>query len=49
VVTATREFNVLATNKLGGLCLSTPAVSEGTLFFRTTEELIAVGKNREKR
>jgi outer membrane protein assembly factor BamB len=47
VVPASKEFSVLATNKLGGLCLSTPAISEGTLFFRTTEKLVAVGtKNR---
>ena len=32
-----------ATNKLGGLCLSTPAISDGTLFFRTTEKILAVG------
>ncbi len=43
VLPATNQFSVLATNKLGGLCLSTPAISEGTLFFRTTENLVAVG------
>jgi outer membrane protein assembly factor BamB len=44
VVPATNEFSVLATNKLGGLCFSAPAVSDGTIFFRTTEKLIAVGE-----
>jgi outer membrane protein assembly factor BamB len=43
VVPAVQQFSVIATNKLGGICLSTPAISEGTLFFRTTEKLIAVG------
>jgi len=43
VLPATNQFSVLATNKLGGLCLSTPAISEDTLFFRTTEKLVAVG------
>jgi len=43
VVPAVENFSVLATNQLGGICLSTPAISEGTLFFRTTEKLIAVG------
>ncbi len=43
VLPATEEFSVLATNKLGGICLSTPAISEGTLFFRTTEKLVAIG------
>ncbi|PYJ03159.1 MAG: pyrrolo-quinoline quinone, partial [Verrucomicrobia bacterium] len=43
VVPATNRFSVLATNSLGGLCLSTPAISEGTLFFRTVDKLVAVG------
>jgi outer membrane protein assembly factor BamB len=43
VIAATNKFTVLATNELGGISLSTPAVSEGTLFFRTTEKLLAVG------
>ena len=43
VLPATKEFSVLATNKLGGLCLSTPAISDGTLYFRTTEKLVAIG------
>jgi outer membrane protein assembly factor BamB len=37
------QFSVLATNKLGGICLATAAISEGTLFYRTTEKLVAVG------
>jgi outer membrane protein assembly factor BamB len=43
VLPATKEFSVLASNKLGGLCLSTPAISDGTLYFRTTEKLVAIG------
>jgi outer membrane protein assembly factor BamB len=43
VLPATNQFSILATNHLGGLCLSTPAISDGTLFFRTTETLIAIG------
>ncbi len=46
VVPAAGKFSVLATNKLGDLCLSTPAVSEGTIFFRTTGKLIAVGSKK---
>jgi len=42
VVEATNSFAVLATNHLGGLCLATPAASDGTLFFRTTSKLLAV-------
>ena len=43
VVAAGEKFTVMATNQMGGLCLATPAVSDGTIFFRTTEKLVAVG------
>ncbi len=43
VLPATEQFGILATNKLDGICLSTPAISEGTIFFRTTEKLVAIG------
>ena len=43
VLPAIETFSVLATNQLGGICLATPAISEGTLFFRTTEKLLAIG------
>lgn len=42
VVEATGKFTVIATNQLHGLCLATPAASDGTLFFRTTDKLIAI-------
>jgi len=42
VVEATNTFSILATNRLGGLCLATPAATDGTLFFRTTDKLLAV-------
>jgi outer membrane protein assembly factor BamB len=45
VLPAEPQFSVLATNKLGGICLSTPAISGGTLFFRTTEELVAIASH----
>jgi outer membrane protein assembly factor BamB len=43
VIPARETFSVLATNKLDGLCLATPAISDGALIFRTTEKLLAVG------
>ena len=43
VVPATSTFSVTATNSLGETCLSTPAISGGTLFFRTRDQLVAVG------
>jgi outer membrane protein assembly factor BamB len=46
VLSTSEKFSVIATNKLGGICLATPALSDGTLFFRTTEKLIAVGSSK---
>jgi outer membrane protein assembly factor BamB len=48
VLPATNTFRVVAKNRLGGLCLSTPAVVGDTLLFRTTEELLAVGTRATK-
>jgi outer membrane protein assembly factor BamB len=42
VVAAGDRFEVVATNRLGGLCLATPAVSSGSLYYRTTEKLLAI-------
>jgi outer membrane protein assembly factor BamB len=42
VLRGTQSFHVVATNKLGGFGLSTPAIAGDTLLFRTTEELIAL-------
>jgi outer membrane protein assembly factor BamB len=41
------KFSITATNKLGGLCLTTPAISDGTLFFRTTENLLAISATKK--
>jgi len=43
VVAPATNINVVATNKLSDLCLSTPAVSDGTLYYRTRERLLAIG------
>jgi outer membrane protein assembly factor BamB len=42
VIKAGPKFELLASNDLGEACLATPAVSDGTLFFRTRGHLIAV-------
>lgn len=42
VIKAGPEFEVLATNPMKDECMATPAISEGTLFFRTHHYLIAV-------
>jgi outer membrane protein assembly factor BamB len=46
VLPVSEKFSVIATNKLDGLCLSTPAISDGTIFFRTTEKLLAFGARK---
>jgi outer membrane protein assembly factor BamB len=38
--------SVRATNRLAEICMSTPAISAGCLFFRTREHLVAVGAAR---
>ena len=43
VLPAEEKFSVAATNHLGETCMSTPAISAGTLFFRTREHLVAIG------
>ena len=35
-------FELLATSDLGETCLATPAISEGTLYFRTRGHVVAV-------
>jgi outer membrane protein assembly factor BamB len=39
------QFQLLATNSLGEVCMATPAISEGVLYFRTRTNLVAI---REK-
>jgi outer membrane protein assembly factor BamB len=42
VVSAREEFSMIATNTLEETCMATPALSDGTLYFRTREHLVAV-------
>ena len=48
VIPATARFWVAATNSLGETCLSTAALSDGTLFYRTRHELLAIGAGAAK-
>ncbi len=43
VLPAAEKFSILATNDLGETCMATPALADGTLFFRTRGKLIAIG------
>jgi outer membrane protein assembly factor BamB len=43
VVKAGKEFEGLAENEMGEVCMATPAISEGILYFRTQHHVVAVG------
>ncbi|HXU75634.1 MAG TPA: PQQ-binding-like beta-propeller repeat protein, partial [Methylomirabilota bacterium] len=49
VVPAQSTFSVAATNKMGETCMATPAISNGTLFYRTRTQLVAIGKTGEQK
>jgi outer membrane protein assembly factor BamB len=38
----------LATNDLGEICMATPALSEGVLYFRTRGHVVAVGRAADR-
>lgn len=42
VIKAGFSFELLAKNNLGEICMATPAISEGTLFFRTRGHVVAI-------
>ena len=48
VLDAGREFKILARNNMGSPCFASPAISDGVIYFRTTEKLIAISKPTEK-
>ena len=44
IVQAGPEFKLLSVNKMNEICMATPAISQGTLFFRTRNHLVAVSE-----
>ena len=44
VVKGGTTFEQLAVNQLGEVAMATPAISEGTLYFRTRGHLVAIGR-----
>jgi hypothetical protein len=44
VIKAGAKFELLARNEMGEICMATPAISEGTLFFRTQGHVIAISE-----
>jgi len=47
IVKAGPEFKLLGTNKMNETCMATPAISQGTLFFRTRHHLVAVAEGKQ--
>ena len=43
VVRAGRTFEVLARNQMGESCMATPALSRGSMIFRSRSHLVAIG------
>ena len=43
VIKAGNEYELLAQNSMDDITMATPAISEGTLFFRTQHHVVAVG------
>jgi outer membrane protein assembly factor BamB len=43
VVKAGKEFKLLAKNQLNDACMTTPAITDGIMYFRTMKYLVAVG------
>jgi outer membrane protein assembly factor BamB len=46
VLKAGPKFEVLAENPLNDYCLSSPAMSDGQIFIRTTGHLYCIGKRK---
>ena len=42
-----QDLEIVSENKMGDPCLATPAISEGSIFIRTTKKLIAVKGSKE--
>lgn len=43
VIKAGPTFELVAENEMGDICMASPALSEGTLFYRTRHHVIAIG------
>lgn len=44
VIKAGPKYELLGTNTMGEVCLATPAIFDGTIFWRTRRQLVAVGE-----
>jgi outer membrane protein assembly factor BamB len=46
VIKAGPQFEILSENALNDYCLSSPAISDGQIFLRTTGHLYCIGARR---
>ena len=46
VVPAVEQFSVTATNNLVETCMASPAICDGTLFYRTRDQVVAIGHKK---
>ena len=46
VVPVAGRFSIVATNKLNETCMATPMISQGRLYYRTRENLVAIGERK---
>jgi outer membrane protein assembly factor BamB len=44
IIQCGKDFKIIAENELDDLCLVTPAITEGIIFFRTQNRLVAIGE-----
>jgi outer membrane protein assembly factor BamB len=49
IVKAGRQFELLAINEIGDVCLATPAISAGTLYVRSQHYLFALGRKKNEK
>jgi outer membrane protein assembly factor BamB len=49
VIRSGPKFEVLAENPLNDYCLSSPALSDGQIFLRTTGHLYAIGQRKSSK
>lgn len=43
IVPATDRFSIASTNEMNEACMSSPAISDGALYYRTQRKLLAIG------
>jgi outer membrane protein assembly factor BamB len=46
VIKAGPKFEILSKNSMGEVCMASPAISEGVIYFRTQSHVIAVSTRR---